>query len=81
MKKQTFEEKFPELIGRQQYTEYAGDIDYTKEDVERCCLSKQRTLKAIEYARNYCYGKPSKLKEILIKELGLEQQQKQRYKK
>jgi len=43
-----FEEEFPSLKGLEQYTEYLGEINYTKEDVEKHCLDKKKVKEAIK---------------------------------
>lgn len=38
----TFEEEFPSLKGKEQYTGVKGELDFTKEDVSKYCLDKQK---------------------------------------
>jgi hypothetical protein len=78
MPQETFENKFPELIKLGYYVCYRNgkeDLDLTtsitSKDVFNNCLSKQKVKEAIENSRNHCYGNPDKLKELLLKELGL----------
>jgi len=67
----TFEEQFPQLMGRDQwvFSERLVRVD----DVQRHCLAKQRVREAIEKLSANFTGPDEQTigKEALIKELGL----------